>query len=103
MKRYPVRRRAKAELELFAHVEHIAEQDLDAALRLVDAVDEALSILSCHPELGAPYETENPRLQGTRKWVLPRFPNYVLFYLFDGAVVHLLHIFHGAEDYDPDE
>ena len=101
MSRYPVHRRARAELELFAHVDRIAEENLDAALRFVDAVEEALSLISEHPELGAPYETRHPRLQGLRKWVIPRFPNYLLFYLYDGAAVHLLHVFHARSDYDP--
>jgi len=100
---YPIRRRARAQVELLAHIEQIAEADLDAALRLADAVEEALALLSRHPEMGAPYETESPRLRPIRKWVLPRLPNYVLFYQFDGAAVHLLHVFHGAQDYDPGE
>lgn len=102
MKRFPIRRRAKAQVEILAHVEHIAESDLDAALRFVDAAEGALDHLSAHPEMGSPYQTENARLGSIRKWVLPRFPNYVLFYHFNGDAVHLLHLFHGAQDYDPD-
>ncbi len=96
-----VRRRARAEVELLAHVEHIAEHDPTAALRFVDAVEAALTLIAEFPELGAPYESSNPRLRGLRRWVLPRFPNYVLFYQIDDEVVHLLHVFHGASDYDP--
>ncbi len=98
--KYPVRRRARAELELLAHVERIAEADRDSAIRFVDAVDEALERLSELPEMGAPYESDHPRLQGIRKWVLPGFRNFVLFYLFDGQAVHLLHVFDGRSDYE---
>lgn len=72
----PVRRTARAEAELLAHVERIAGANLDAA---------------------------DTRLVGLRKWVLPRFPNYLLFYLFDGETVRLLHVFHAASGYDPSE
>jgi len=40
---YPIRRRARAQVELLAHIEQIAEADLDAALRLADAVEEDLA------------------------------------------------------------
>jgi plasmid stabilization system protein ParE len=99
---HPVRRTPRAEAELLAHVERIAASNLDAALRFVDAVEAALALISELPEMGAPHETSETRLRGIRKWVLPRFSNYVLFYRFDGEVVRLLHVFHGASDYEPD-
>ena len=75
----PVRRTARAEAELLAHVERIAEANLDAALRFAEAVEDALSLISRLPEMGAPHESAEPRLRGLRKWVIPRFANYVLF------------------------
>jgi plasmid stabilization system protein ParE len=99
----PVRRTARAEAELLAHVERIAGANLDAALRFADAVESALALIAEMPEMGAPQESADPRLRGLRKWVLPRFPNYVLFYLFDGETVRLLHVFHAAREYDPSE
>jgi len=99
----PVRRTRRAELELPAHIERIAAANLAAGLRFADAVEAALVLISQMPEMGAPHETSEARLRGIRKWVLPGFPNYVLFYRFDGEAVHLLHVFHAASEYDPDE
>jgi len=62
--RRPVRRRARAEIELLSHVERIAERDLDAALRFADAIEEAIALIRNHPEIGAPYESADPRLIG---------------------------------------
>ena len=60
--KYPVRRRLAAQGSLERIVVQIAEHDLEAAYRFVDAVEESLSLLSEMPEAGPRYETENAAL-----------------------------------------
>lgn len=94
----PVRRRAEANQELLEHVDRIATDNPDAALRFIDAFEKALEELAEYPEMGSPYEPDDPRLAGIRKWVLPAYPNYLLFYRFEGGAVHLLHILRAERD-----
>ena len=94
----PVRRRAQANQELLEHVDRISDDNPAAALRFIDAFEKALAELSEHPEIGSPYEPDDPRLSGIRKWVLPAFPNYLLFYRFEKGAVHLLHILRAERD-----
>lgn len=98
----PVRRRGPAEQELLAYIDRIAEENLEAALRLIDAFEAACAHFSNHPEIAPLHETEDPRLKdlGIRRWVLPEFPNYLVFYRFDGVVIEILHFMHAKLDHD---
>jgi plasmid stabilization system protein ParE len=79
---------------------HIAEHDLDAAYRFVDAVEASVALLAELPEAGPRYETDNADLAGrVRKWVIPSFRRYLLFYIFEDGVVHLIDVIDGRTDY----
>ena len=98
--KHPVRRRLAAQESLERIAVRIAEQDLEAAYRFVDAVEASLSLLSEMPEAGPRYETENTALAGrVRKWVVPRYRRYLLFYTFESGVVHLFDVVDGKADY----
>ena len=102
--KYPVRRRLAAQGSLERIVVQIAEHDLEAAYRFVDAVEESLSLLSEMPEAGPRYEKENAALAGRiRKWVIPRYRRYLLFYIFEKGIVHLIDVVDGKTDYDVEE
>jgi plasmid stabilization system protein ParE len=99
--KYPVRRRLAAQTSLERITLQIAEHDLEAAYRFVDAVEASLSLLSEMPEAGPRYETRNAVLAGrVRKWVVPHFRRYLLFYIFEKGVVHLIDLVDGKADYD---
>ena len=102
--KYPVRRRLAAQDSLERIAVRIAERDLAAAYRFVDAVEASLSLLSDMPEAGPHYETENAALAGRiRKWVIPRYRRYLLFYTFENGVVHLIDVVDGKSDYDVED
>ena len=62
--KHPVRRRLAAQDSLERIAIQIAEHDLEAATRFVDAVEASLALLSEMPEAGPRYETEDAaRLQ----------------------------------------
>ena len=98
--KYPVRRRLSAQDSLERIAVQIAEHDLEAAYRFVDAVEASLSLLSEMPEAGPRHETENTALAGlVRKWVIPRYRRYLLFYIFEKDIVHLIDVVDGKTDY----
>ena len=99
--KYPVRRCLAAQDSLERIAVRIAEHDLEAAYHFVDAVEASLSLLSEMPEAGPRYETENAALAGRiRKWVIPRYRRYLLFYIFEKGIVHLIDVVDGRTDYD---
>ena len=95
----PVRRRRHAQDQLELHVDRLAEESTQAAVRLIDAMESCVKLLGDWPEVGGVYETENAVLQGVRKWVLPEFRRYIVFYVYAGEVVDILDVVDGRSDF----
>lgn len=56
------------------------------------------------PEAGPRFETSHPQLRGRlRKWVIPRYRRYLLFYTFEQGVIHLIDAVDGRTDYEIDD
>ena len=95
----PIRRRQHAQEQLEQHVDRLAEDSVQAAIRLIDAMESCAKLLADWPEVGGVYETENAALDGIRKWVLPEFRRYIVFYLYAGEVVDILDVVDGRSDF----
>jgi toxin ParE1/3/4 len=98
MPRILVRPLAKQELE--AQAEYIARSNPVAGQRLYAAAEKALALLARAPEMGAPWETENPNVSGLRCWPVPGFPNHLIFYPPIDRGIEVTRILHGAQDID---
>ena len=91
-----VRRDQKRIIDWFA-----AEDAVDAALRFIDAMDATASFIAEFPELGNPWESSNPRLEGlclfsARLLVyakrLPRLPVKALLMNAKASMAFFLHV-----------
>jgi toxin ParE1/3/4 len=85
-----------ARRELRGIFNHIADDNLSAAERLIERFDEVFGHLAAGPEMGE----RVPRVRGKH---VRRFPvgNYIVYYrpLDDG--VEILHVWHGARGRRP--
>lgn len=72
----------------------IADVNPDAADRICDAVENALTLISRHPQI-APL-ARFPKVPNVRRWVLRPFNNYLLYYEEQGEQVVVLRLLHGA-------
>ena len=54
--------------------EYIAKDNLEAAKRVIQAIQKCVDLLKDNPELG-----RRGHLQGTREMVIPRLPYYVAY------------------------
>ena len=83
--------------EAAANLEHIsryiAEDNLDTAFKVVNTIYERIEQLSDFPHRG-----RIGHEAGTRELVLSPLP-YVVAYRVHEAVVEILHIWHGAQDW----
>lgn len=77
----------------------VAEANPDAADRFCDAVERSLELLTQHPHLGALAGFQHAPT--VRKWVLPEFRNYILFYEVSGGDVRVVRLLHGARQLPP--
>ena len=84
--------------ELWAIWEFIAQDNPDAATRVVDAAYETFTVLAATPGLGRLRKFRNPRLKGVRSWLVSGFDNYVIFYRATSEGIEVLHVYHGARD-----
>ena len=76
--------------------DYIAEDNLDAAVRVDEEIERQVELLAGSPELGRP-----GRVSGTRELVITPTP-YIVAYEIVGAVIQILRVLHGARIW-PDE
>jgi toxin ParE1/3/4 len=72
----------------------------DTALRFLDALDETIQFINDFPDLGNPWESDNPRHAGLRFRLVMRFENHVVLYRRDGEQVVVLRVLHGSRNID---
>ena len=77
---------------------HIATDNLEAALRFLDAAEAALQQLAQMPLLGEACHFQTPEAAGIRLWMIPRFPNYLLFYRPTKQGIDIIRVLHAARD-----
>jgi toxin ParE1/3/4 len=77
----------------------IAQDNLNAALRFYDAIDQTYRLIRDKPARWPRYTLEHPRLQQIRKRsVMAPFGNYLVFYHVIGSAVEVIRVLHGARD-----
>lgn len=94
----PLLVRAVAETEIDQIAAYIARDNLSAAVRFHQRLQETFERLSAWPHCGAPRVTLNPTLQGLRSYPIRGYRNYLVFYIPFEDRVEILHVVHGARD-----
>lgn len=87
-----------AELDLTEHVDYLARQNPTAALRFIEAVERAFERLAQNPKLGPLQDFDHPALRTVRRWPIPAFSTYLIFYQITDEGVRVLRVLHGARD-----
>lgn len=98
---WEVRWRPAAEQDLQRCAVHIAADNVEAAVGLVDAAEAEAERLAEHPFACEQLPVFDPELRGIRRLVLsPPYQNYLLFYRADAdaRVVDIIRVLHGARD-----
>jgi toxin ParE1/3/4 len=70
------------------------------AERFVDAVEQTAADLAGMPGMGSPCEFTDPRLAGLRRWPVKGFRNHLIFYRPTPDGIEILHVLHGATDFE---
>lgn len=92
----PVQVRHEAEVDALSYFEHIYRRNPDAAFRFMDAIDKTVEGLKIHPLKGRLRLFRGKNLKNIRSWRVDGFETYLLFYRFDGKLLDILRIRHGA-------
>jgi toxin ParE1/3/4 len=78
---------------------YIAFENEDAAQKFLDACDATFQFLAVNQYVGAVKGHHRKELNGVRMWRVKGFAKYLIFYLPKPGGVRILHIVHGARDY----
>ena len=87
-----------AKQDLWHIADHIAENNVDAAIRFLDAVEGAFSDLADMPKMGQKMEFR--RIPDCRHWVMANpFSSYTIFYIpLSDDRIKVIRVLHGARD-----
>jgi len=85
----------KAESDILEILEYIARDNVTAALRVNDAIEETALFLSENPGIGSDVDSKYPNLL---MHPVKGYENYLLFFQHEDAGVYIQRIFHGARD-----
>jgi toxin ParE1/3/4 len=86
------------ESELWTIWKFIAQDNPDAAMRVIEAAYETFKNLAVTPGLGRPHKFRNTKLKAVRSWRVSGFDNYLIFYRPVPEGIEVLHVYHGARD-----
>ena len=75
-----VKRTPQAKRDLLEHVLYLAEINPDLADRFIDASEMAFEKLAQMPLKGKSQSFKSPKLKGVRRWFIPGFDKYLVFY-----------------------
>ena len=91
-----VRPLAKSDLD--EQAKYIASDNLEAALRFLDAAEAAFERLRSSPRIGRRREFTRRELSGVRSWPVPGFEKHIVFYRADAGSIEVLRVLHSARD-----
>jgi toxin ParE1/3/4 len=88
--------KARARLDLKSHWRYIANDNVQAADRLLEAAEETFKFLARNPGTGS--ERNFRKLIGVRSFGIHDFRNYLVFYQRRGNAVVIVRVLHGMRD-----
>lgn len=91
-------RRPAAKQDLIEQADYIARNNLQAAYRFLDAVEETLALLSRFPEIGKSRNVHSRVFANVRQFPITGFEKYLVFYRPIKAGIEILRVLHGARD-----
>ena len=95
-----IKRTPQAKRDLLEHVLYLAEINPGLVDRFIDASEIAFEKLAQMPLKGKPQSFQSPKLKDVRRWFIPGFDKYLVFYRPLKGGIELLRVLHGMQDVD---
>ena len=94
----PVKVSPLAESDIDNYANYIAKDNIDAALRFFDAVQVAYEKIEEFPAIGSPRYSHLRSLDNARVWAIPKFENYLVFYVERQNYIFVIRVLHSSMD-----
>ncbi|MFH1741440.1 MAG: type II toxin-antitoxin system RelE/ParE family toxin [bacterium] len=89
---------SEADRDLDDQFDYLAQESMEAAVRLLRAAQEAFKRLLQMPQMGSPRIFQNPDLRHLRMWPIPGFEKHLIFYRPTETGIEIIRVLHGARD-----
>jgi toxin ParE1/3/4 len=93
-----INRTPLAAADLLEIASFIAEDNLDAAERFLDAAEATFTHLASMPLIGRTVTFQHPQAQSMRVWRVQGFENYLIFYRAVERGIEVIRVLHAARD-----
>lgn len=93
-------RRILAIEDIKSHSHYIAEHNLNAPLRFLDAVERMVELLCEYPEAGGVMPTRRTDASGLRAKLIIGFGNYVMLYFVNDEIIDIVRVIRGGLEVD---
>jgi toxin ParE1/3/4 len=91
-------KRPAAKLDLIEQADFIAQDNLEAALRFLDAVEKTFAQLARLPRIGKSRKVKSRVFSNVRQFPITGFEKYLVFYRPIEGGIEVLRVLHGARD-----
>jgi len=88
----------RAKCDLVEIADFIAQDNLDAAGRFLDAAEAAFHLLANMPEMGTLCHFQSSEATHVRVWSIRGFEDYLVFYRPIDAGINVIRVLHGSRD-----
>lgn len=75
------------------------EAGVEIAVRFATVAIACFDQLAASPGIGSPVYTTNAALARLRKWRVPGFPNYLIFYRPVASGIEIVRVLHASQDW----
>jgi toxin ParE1/3/4 len=86
-----------ARKDIIESAEFIARDNIDAAVRFLDAVEITLEMIKATPAIGRKKEIGGEH--NLRMWFVKDFPKHLVFYTASKSEIRIVRIIHSSRDY----
>lgn len=95
-----IKRTAKAKQDLLEHVLYLAKINPEIADRFIEASEIAFENLAQMPRKGQRQQFKSSELLEIRRWFIPGFDKYLIFYRPIKGGIEVLRVLHGVQNID---
>lgn len=95
---YQIFKRPQAERDIEECFVYIAEENLDAGVYFLVAVEDSLEQIAKFPLLGKKKEFQDKRFKNVRMWHVKNYEKYLIFYTIAENKIEVIRVLHGSRN-----
>lgn len=87
-----------ARADITQNYEYLSEFNSEVALKFFDVIRYSFAEVARNPQIGRNYPSNNPRLNGLRKWYVKGFRKYLIFYRVQESAIEIVRVLQDVQD-----